>query len=217
MRGRKWVKGVLTGLAGAATGVACAFPTGLMVIPIADILGHGEVLYLYGFVGNERNIDKGYLHSHGVEIGLADRFEVGFDNDLRGATTLNAKVLLLDDKKDGRYALSFGLLNLGDRSGDMYLVGRYNLSPTCRLHAGYMQTGDNRLIAGADGPVPWKRMADCTWSVEHISGEGSQTWFSLSVPVKQVPGLSAMVGVGFPGQKATGIQHSLVVSYGFRI
>ena len=217
MHGRNWAKLTLFGLGIVAAGTAWAGPTGLLIMPIADILGHGEAYWTYAATGNEHNIDKGYIHSHGFELGLADRFEVGFDNDFLGGTTYNAKMLLLDDKKNGRYALSFGLLNLGDTSGEMYVVGRYNISQNCRLHCGYMQSGDNRLIVGADGPVNWKRMDGCGWQMEHLSGEGSQTWFSLNVPVKQVPGLSAMLGVGFPSDKTNGIQHNLTLTYGFRM
>lgn len=204
---------------GAATlaGMATAGPTGLMIMPIADILGHGEAYYTYSILGNERNVEKGYFHAHGVQFGLADRVEVGFDNDFFGSTTFNAKALLLDDKKSGRYALSFGLLNLGDRSGDMYLVGRYDLSKNCRFHCGYMQAGDNSAIIGFDGPVNWNRLKDCSWSAEHISGDDARTWFALNVPVKEVPGLSAMLGFGIPKEKSSGIQHMAVLTYGFRL
>lgn len=154
MYGRNWAKLVLISLGVVGTTAAWAGPTGLLIIPIADILGHGEAAYTYALSGNERNIDKGYVHGHGLQLGVADRIEFGFDNDFFGGTTYNAKMLLVDDKKDGRYALSFGLLNMGDTKGDMYLVGRYNLSERCRLHCGYMQSGDNRPSPAQTGQCP---------------------------------------------------------------
>lgn len=188
---------------------ASAGPTMLNFIPVADILRHREAAIAYTISGTEKGIDPTVTHAHAITIGLFDRLEVGYDNDFLGSTTLNAKILLLEEPVDGKWALSAGIMNW-DLYGysEPYLVGRYDL-PSCRLHLGAIRDDRWRLIAGVDFPI----FGDWTAMLDYKSGPGSYTWFGLSAPIRGVEGLSVWAGVGYPMTRSDGVQWSASLTY----
>lgn len=202
----------LLGIGILSSTAAFAGPTGLVSMPIADILGHREYLHTWTMFGTEKNIDSRWYHSHAGLVGLFDRAEVGFDNDFMGNTTLNAKVLLFEEPKDAKYALSAGTVGWKDGNGTNYVVGRYDFDQF-RVHAGWLNDGENRLMVGIDGALGKSGMS---WSLEHTTGTGARSWVGLSVPFEQIKGFSVLLGVGVPNKKEEGVQFAVTFNYGFK-
>lgn len=196
-----------------ASKVATAGPTGLALIPIADIVKHREGFAYVGLQGTERNISKGYSFFNSATVGLFDRVEIGYDNDFLGGYTYNVKLQIFESPKQLPGAsLSVGVMNANGGYREPYVVGRYDMKGY-RLHGGYWNTmGAGRGFFGADFPV-----FAGTGSVEFISGDGSQTWASLYWPIDAVPGLGIFASVGFPSRKSDGIQHMALLLYSFRL
>lgn len=206
------------GCACVLAATAAAGPTGLFVIPVADVLGHGEASYSYSVSGNEKSVDPRYYHAHGFEVGMLNRIELGFDNDFAGSSSYNFKLLLVDDPRDGRYALSVGATGYGDeQTPGTFVVGRYNLGDH-RLHAGYWQSGGNRFMAGIDGECRrlGRPLCGATYSLERVWGPDAFTTFALYFDIEQVSGLSAAIGVTVPDDRSAGVQHSVSLTYGFK-
>lgn len=205
MKLRAWMTGCVMG---AVVGVQ-AGPTMLNFIPVADILRHREAMIAYSIYGSEKNIDPTVTHAHAITIGLFDRLEIGYDNDFKGSTTFNAKLLLLEEPEDGKWALSAGIMNW-DLYGysEPYAVARYDL-PFCRLHLGAIRDDRWRLIAGVDFPL----FGDWSGMIDFKSGPGSYTWFGLSAPIKGIEGLSIWAGVGYPSTRSDGVQWSASLTY----
>lgn len=197
---------------GVVAAAANATPTGLYLMPIADILAHREGFAFIGAQGTERNIDKGYAKFNALTVGLFDRVEVGVDNDFLGTTTFNVKVQVWDSPKQlPNSALSVGFTNCNGRRSDPYIVGRYDFKEF-RIHAGVWRTMDTvRAMFGTDFSL-----LGGTASVEFLSGPGSQTWFGYYFDIKQVEGLGIMLSVGVPSDHSAGIQHAAVLNYGFK-
>jgi len=108
---------------GAAVGAALAAPTGLNVIPTADILAEREVVVGYQLDG-VRLSDTDCNHWALLQIGLTDRFEVGVDRCFCGevGTFGNAKLLLFREAEH-HPALAVGVLGLSEgASGEPYAV-----------------------------------------------------------------------------------------------
>ncbi|MEQ1821756.1 MAG: hypothetical protein ABL949_04550 [Fimbriimonadaceae bacterium] len=199
---------VTTGLL-TLTAASFASGTALCIMPIADILGHREVSYTYGFAGNEKNISGGaYSHGHSFVVGALDRVEFGFANDFQGNTTYGAKLLIKDD---AFCALSVGLWNYDNHKSDPYLVARKDFDKF-RLHGGVIRDDRYRLMFGADYDLgsDWSLMAD--W----MSGPNNAFNFGINIPVKQLPGLVITPIVSFPSVKSDGIAHSVSFAYGIR-
>jgi len=208
-------KFIAMGLAVAAATVAQAWPTSLITIPIADILRNREVYLNYYLSGNEQHIDNMTYHTHAVTVGLFDRIEIGYDNDTLGTTVYNGKLLLYEDPKDGRYAVSAGVINWMDGKGDSYLVGRYDLDRV-RFHVGWLKNDMNRLMVGIDADLGTRWGLELSALADFVSGPSSRTWLGLNVNFEKTPGLGIMVAVGFPADKPEGIQYTVSIGYGFK-
>jgi hypothetical protein len=182
-------------------------------MPIADILGHREAVYQISLVGNELNVDKAHYYDEGLTFGIRDIAEVGYDNDFRGNTALNAKVQLYHTPNASKFALSLGMQNIGllGAQPDKYLVARYDLK-AFRIHAGYIYNDRSRLMLGLDAPLP----RACCLNVDYMSGPGSYLWTGLCLPVP-IKGLQIMLSGGIPMDHRNGVQHQFYVSYGFKL
>lgn len=191
-----------------------ATPTGLYLMPIADILKHREGFAFAGLAGNERNVSKGYSYFNAVTVGLFDHAEIGYDNDFLGHTTYNVKLQLFDSPKQlPGSALSVGVVNCTGAYREPYVVGRHDFKDF-RLHAGYWNTqGCGRIMIGAD----FKAFGNGTGAIEFLSGPSSITWGSLFLPIDKIlPGLGIDLAVGVPSNHAEGIQHSALLYYSFK-
>lgn len=193
-----------------ATTVAQAGPTGLFLMPIADILKHREIGITAGSLGYERRVSKGYDHYNSVTVGLFDKIEVGYDNDFRHTTSGNVKLQLHEGKGT---ALSVGVQYWSGKEAEAYAVGRYD-GKGYRLHGGVLHSlGANRLMLGTDFPIG----RDCTGSLEFVGGPGSQGWASIYYAIPQAPGLGVQLAVGASSDHAVGVQHSALLYYQFRL
>lgn len=205
--------GLVFGLLATAACVN-ATPTGLFLMPIADILKHREGFAFAGLSGSERNISKGYTYYNAATLGLFNHAEIGYDNDFLGHTTYNIKVQLFDSPKhfEGN-ALSVGVVNCTGAFREPYIVGRHDFKDF-RLHAGYWNTmGCGRLMMGAD----FKVLKSGTGSLEFLSGPSGQAWASVYMPIDALPGLGFLVAVGYSADKTVGIQHSALLMYNFKV
>jgi hypothetical protein len=188
--------------------LASASETFLISMPIADVLGHREASAMVYAYGNERQISRGYAWGQGLELGLGDRIEFGYDNDFLGSTALNGKFQLASAET---WAVSIGFngATLGGPATNHYLVGRVDLSGF-RLHAGLMRNDRHRVMLGIDGDLGkgWSYMAD------HISGPGSYTWLGLNAPLGP---MCLTVAAGLPGRRSDGVQHMISLVAYFKI
>lgn len=198
----------------ATVGMAQAGPTGLWMMPIADILAHREAFAYVGLGGTERNVSKGYYYFNAATVGIFDRAEIGYDNDFLGNTTYNIKVQLFDSPRglEGT-ALSAGLINCTGAYREPYVVGRKDFKDF-RLHAGYWNTqGCGRFVAGVDFAL----LKDWSASVEFMSGPSSITWGQVFIPLdSMLPGFGVSLAVGVPSARSEGIQHSALAMYSFK-
>lgn len=202
------MKALLTLTALGIVAIAPASETFLISMPIADILGHREVCAIVCATGTERKIDRGYAWGQGLELGLGDRLEFGYDNDCLGSTLLNAK-LQLGAGDDWAVSMGFNGATPGGRAANHYVVGRFDFA-NVRLHGGLLRNDRHRLMVGLDGDLGggWSYMVD------HISGPGSYTWLGLNMPVGQ---LCLTVAGGMPGRREDGVQHMISLTAYFKL
>ena len=203
-------RAILFALAMCVPSAGLAGWTALVSMPIADILGNREAYYGYGIAGTERSVSKAIEHAHGMEFGLLDRLELGFDNDLAGSTTLNAKLLLFEEPEEARYAVSIGVADWSDVSGSAVMAARHDFDGF-RLHAALMNDGAGNLAVGIDAPF----LESGTWSLEYMTGPGAYAWGGLFLPVESVPGLELDLFLGVPANKSDGVQYSVGLVYGW--
>jgi len=192
---------------------AHASVTALINIPIADILSHRQVSYNYAAGGTERDIDKGISHAQGVQIGLFDRVELGWDNDFLGEHTFNAKVLLVNTKDS---ALSAGIWGWKGKSNELYVVGRHDFADF-RLHGGMQRVAGKWLpFAGADGACGKKGCCkDWSWMAEVLAGEDAKFDVGLNIPLP-VNGLLLTPTYSVPIKNGGGHNWNVFLTYGFR-
>lgn len=187
--------------------------TALTFIPVADVLGHREVVVGYLGFGNERKIDKKIYHYAYTCVGIGDIAEVAYGDSLEKEQTVHAKIKLAEGSN---WAISGGAMNLGERQGiegDWFAVGRYDFK-NLRVHAGYLKDDEHRGFFGVDFPV----FGTCTGSLEWTTGPGAYGWASLNIPVKQLPGFNLWLGVGLPSDKEVqGVQYTFGFWYGFKL
>ncbi|MBC8065573.1 MAG: hypothetical protein H7Y17_12130 [Chlorobia bacterium] len=195
--------------------VACyakASITALTFIPVADILGHREVVVGYLAFGNEKKIDKKIYHYAYTCVGIGDVVEVAYGDDLEKGQTTHFKLKLLEGDN---YMLSAGASNYEGHGvmADYFVAGRYDLH-NLRLHFGYLKNDEHRAFFGADFPV----FGTCTASLEWMSGPGAYGWASLNIPVKQLPGFNIWLGAGIPSDRESqGYQYTVGFWYGFKL
>ncbi|MCH7903534.1 MAG: hypothetical protein IH944_03095 [Armatimonadetes bacterium] len=201
---------ILVALALSLPTAAFAGWTALVLMPIADILGHREAYYGYSVSGTEPNVSKGIGHSHGMELGVFDRLELGYDNDFDGSTVFNTKLLLFEEPEEAKYAISIGVADWSDAAGSAVLLGRHDFDGF-RLHVAVMAEGSNRLAVGIDAPF----LDIGTWTVEYASGPGAYAWGGLFLPIDSVPGLELDLFLGVPSNKSDGVQYSVGFVYGW--
>jgi hypothetical protein len=196
--------------------VACyakASITALTAIPIADILGHREVVVGYLGFGNESRLDKRISHYGWTTIGIGDVAEIAYGDDLNKDQTIHAKIKLLEGDN---YMVSAGAMNFQGNNGhqaDYFIAGRYDLK-NMRLHFGYLKNDEDRGFFGVDFPI----FGTCTGSVEWITGPDAYGWVSLNVPVKQLPGFNLWLGAGIPSDRENqGWQYTFGAWYSFKL
>jgi len=129
-----------------------AYPTGLNVIPSADILPAGNIRIGYESDGNKQPFDNGHVQYLYTQVGIRDRLEAGVDlYDVGGAkvSTFNAK-LLLTPERNHLPELSVGVLNVANGiSPGAYLVGTKNFGPLGVVAGAEHQSGDTWALVGA--------------------------------------------------------------------
>ena len=132
---------------------AAAAPTGLAIIPTADLLPPGVASLEVETVGN-RALPGGEGETPALsQFGLTTRLDAGSDRRIGGGpghTLLNAKWLVLPEER-GLPAIAVGVQNVaGGLRAEPYLVGTRSLGQT-RFHLGALRTeGALRPLAGID-------------------------------------------------------------------
>lgn len=187
-----------------------AGPSGLVTIPIADILGHRELNWYSSLTGRDPAVDKGITWGHGLTYGFLDRLEFGYDNDFRGTTTLDVKIQLVDHPK--AYAVSVGMKGIDMTSGtnDKYIVGRID-RPGYRIHVGCDWLDVPRAMLGVDFGMP----KGLTAMVETTFGEHGYTWFGVNgaIPYR---GANVTASFGIPNTGGDGTMYQLMLNIPFK-
>lgn len=204
------MKSLLAVLMLAASTVVFAGPTGLALMPIADILRHREAVVQQAVTGHEPKYCEHYDHDAAFEVGLINRIEVGFDYDCHRQWTSNLKLQLLNENDLKKGAFSIGTCNFTNGKGEWYSVGRFD-GNGYRLHAGVWNTDELHGMIGLDAPY-----RDTTVTLEYIGGTGARYAASWAFNVKQIPGLNIQLIGSMPVKRSDGFDHSAVITYGFR-
>lgn len=191
----------------AYAATAHAWPTSLNMIPIADILKHGQIYAHYTAVGTERRISTKITSYAGVLIGIGDRIEIGWDDDLEeGGAYWNGKVLLGEGEN---WALSMGYQALRKNESQSYLVGRYDPCDKLRLHFGWLEDGKSRALWGLD----YQLCDDWKLYVDSISGRDGATWVGVNVAPPAWPGFDVTLFAGIPHTRADGYTWNVIVAW----
>lgn len=189
---------------------AHAYSTSLINFPIADILKHREGLYTFGALGFAHNVNKGFNWSQTATVGVLDRAELGWSNDMMGHHVYDAKFQLYDSAKDGASA-SFGIANFDAdaHTNDAFLTVRKDFA-NFRLHASAYRADKVVGIFGVD-------FAFGEWggAVEHKTGTESETWVAFTSPMI-AKNLNVTLASRCPWDGGSGPQYQVVLNYGFR-
>ena len=191
---------------------AAASITALTAIPIADILGHREVVVGYLAFGNENRVDKKIYHYGYTTVGIGDFAEVAYADDFEKGQTTHFKVKLLEGDN---YMLSAGAMNYEGKGimADYFVAGRYDYQ-NVRFHFGYLKNDEHRGFFGLDFPL----FGDWTGMLEWTTGPEAYGWASLNIPVRQLPGFNLWLGAGIPSDRdAQGLQYTVGFWYGFKL
>lgn len=192
----------------ALPSLAAATETTLIAMPIADVLGHREGVWTLTANGHFERVKVLYSDTHGIELGLGDRIEFGYDNDFLGATVLNAK-LQVGSGKNWAMAVGVNGFTPGGTSVGHYVVGRLDFA-SFRLHAGVMRDNEVRAEFGIDGALPhgW------AWMLEYISGNERRPWAAVNIPIGA--NLTLALQGGIPCRKGEQWEHGIGLTAGFR-
>lgn len=177
-------------------------PSGLNVIPTADVLDRGTVSLEFETAGPGLPWDSGCDDFLLFQIGAGNGVELGVDRCLNDPESwINVKWRVLDES-DGRPALALGVQGIGyDDVAQPYVVALKTFGDT-RLHTGLLAIdGKTRWMLGADHPLS----RQVVLQADYTSGDENSTTFgiafavsdSLSLTVARSVGNSAETGNGY--------------------
>lgn len=182
---------------------AYAWPLSLNFVPIAEILGAREVDFRGG---GSFQMQRGSASFGGMALGVADKFEVGFDDDLEGNRFGNLKTMVFQNE---RSALAGGFLAFGSDEPTPYITTMLDFG-FGRLHSGALDDGKRRWMLGFDTEFgDWCFMADVIGGAEGSSYLGTETSFG-------VEGLRVYGWLEFANGKKTSPGKHLFVGYSVR-
>lgn len=189
-----WIRSPLTAIVVLVFSVAgaAAAPTGLFVIPTADVLGPGEVC-VDGFTqGRNLARDEDCDRFLGVEVGLARGVEIGVDTCVNhggdDGPWWNLKWQLPWGDTD-RQAVAIGLQNVGHGTSAQPYVTLAQALGRGRGHLGIMRADSaTRLYLGAEAPLT----ETLVLAGDYLSGPGGST--SAGLVWSLGPAWSLMVG-----------------------
>ncbi len=171
----------------AIASAAAAAPTGLNIIPTADLLGAGEAALEYE-VDGVHLFDSDCSSWALLQIGVSDRVELGVDRCLDGETGnfANAKILLAGERRGP--AIALGIQNVArDADAQPYLTLAMDLGGA-RLHLGGIRIdGDLEGVAGLEHGIG----DHLSVLLDHVTGPDAATGLGLSTEVSS--GLSLTV------------------------
>jgi len=153
-----------------------AAPTGMNVIPTADLLGHSEVALEYqndGVRPFRSDCNQWTL----FQLGLFDRLELGMDRCLDGETGILGNAKLLLRQEGAGPAIALGVQNVGrDAEAQPYLALAREAG-VARVHLGAIRIdGDAEAMLGIERPLT----AGLTLLVDHVTGSERVTGIGLA-------------------------------------
>ncbi len=173
---------VLAGLVIALAQCAYAAPTGLNVIPTADVLGHNEVALEYENEGVKlfgSHCEQWAL----LQIGLFDRLELGVDRCFGGepGTFGNAKVLLQEEEHT-RPAVAVGVQNLGEGESAQPYLALAKHAAGARLHLGAIRLHDEAAVMVG---VEYELSHTVALLIDHVTGTESVSGAGFDVELSE--------------------------------
>lgn len=180
-----------------ACGTAAAAPTGLNLIPTADMLEAGTAsleIERDGYPGLFRSDCESYLL---FQAGLTDRLEAGFDLYHSGGSTcpaLNAKYLLAPE---GRLpAVAAGILEVGKGLRPVSYIVLSSDAGIFRLHGGAARSaGSTHALVGGEYELRRGLYLLADWQA------GDEGYASAGFYIENPAGTGLDVAVGFPNSR----------------
>ena len=175
-----------------AAGMAWAAPSGLLVIPTADVLGPGEASADFFSQGRSVLANGDCDRFLGVEVGLPHGVELGVDaclNDADAGSPWGNLKWQLPTAGPDRFAVALGLQNVGHGAAAQPYVTLAQAVGQGRAHAGVIRSdGATRLMLGAQVPAgeTFELVSD------YLSGPGGSAGLGFSW--SPTPSWSLMVG-----------------------
>lgn len=174
-------------------------------MPTADVLSDRQVMLQLYSIGERFRLGASGTTFGSAEIGLFDRFELGFDSDFKGSTSYNIKFKAFEL---GRITIAGGILAWATGADSPYAVAKADLKQI-RLHVGFLKDDAQRLMLGLDGDLPkgWSYMLD------YASGPGGTVWGGLNY--SGLEGFTFYASLGYcPGRP---LQHSAGIYFYFKL
>jgi hypothetical protein len=177
IRGDFVLRGGLAGLILAVAGAAFSQTVGNYV-PTADVVPHLSIDSYYEIDGGSRVVDHRYSTYKLATFGLFDRAEVGVTMDHAEEATWNAKALLVEDQKWGKFAVGF--LGYQRSYHEPYAVYQYDFADRWYAAVGGIRRGEvDQGMAVLSIPLPY----DVTFVADHYTGRSGITGLGLWIPV----------------------------------
>jgi|WetSurMetagenome_2_1015567.scaffolds.fasta_scaffold363591_1 hypothetical protein len=161
----------------APTSRARACPSGLNLIPTADMLDDRELAVEY-LLDGEQLFDRDCDHWLLLQAGIGGRLELGVDRCLRGDNdTIGNVKYLLSPPAPGRPAVAVGVQALaGEAAAQPYLVASAEAAHL-RLHAGVIGIEhQGELMLGLEAPLSPR----LTLLADHLTGSDNGSGIGLS-------------------------------------
>lgn len=164
-------------------------PSGLNVIPTADVLDRGVVSLEMEAAGSGDPFGRGWDGFMLFQVGVGHGVEIGFDSTVRGGADnlLNAKCCVLSEE-GWAPALAVGIQAVTGRDRpEPYVVATRSVGES-RFHGGVIDLqGKARWMAGMD----YRLAKAVTFQVDYVSGSGNQATVGLCVDLTEGLSLTA--------------------------
>jgi hypothetical protein len=197
-------------MAATAAGGALSAPSGLNVIPTADIYDPGVASLEFETDGQSRIFGRGHHSFVLFQVGTAQNLEVGADKCMghrRESVLLNAKYRLWEGS-GGHSPVATGIQNVGQgHVAQPYVVGGWGFGGATRSHTGVISV-DGRLKPMLGLDHTWRTLA---FQTDWVGG--GENSLSIGVAWTVHPAVVATYAMLLPNAGSSSRGHLLNVQY----